>query len=118
MSISRYVVTRALATELVRDAGGRRRLQPRLVLGEDEQKEIRDRVAQIADRMAAPDAPVEFERMQNRVQFILEATMDDMIRRGRTRAMTAILVEILGPEKGKRFAAKYVAWARKRARPD
>ena len=118
MSISRYVVTRALETELITDAGGRQRLQPRLVLGEDEQEEIRDRVALIADRLAIPDAPIEFERLQNRVQFILEATMYDMVSCGRTRTMTAILVEILGPETGEEVAARYVARARRQARPD
>ena len=118
MSISRYVVMRALATELVRDAGGRQRLQPRLVLGEDEQKGIRDRVALIADRLAVPDAPMEFERLQNRVQFIVDATVIDMIRSGRVREMTAILVEVLGQETGGKVAAGYVDRARRQAGPD
>ena len=120
MSISRYLVARALEVEIITDARGRQRLQPRLVLSEEEQVQIRDRVVEIADRLAVPDAPIEFERMQKRLQFLVEATADDMIRRGQTRTMTAILVEILGEERGKRIAAKYVDLTRRRrqARPD
>ena len=120
LSKSQLFVRQACEVELVRDARGRQRLQPRLVLGEDEQEEIRDRVVEIAERLAVPDAPIEFERLQKRVQFIVEATADDMIRRGQTRTMTAILVQILGEERGRRIAAKYVDLARRRkqARPD
>ena len=114
MSISRYLVARALEVEIITNAGGGRRVQPRLVLSEEEQVQIHDRQAQIAERVVVPDSPLEFERMQNRLKFLAQATADDMIQRGRARTMTAILVEILGEEQGTKVAAAYVDRARKR----
>ncbi len=117
MSISRFLVSRALEVEIITDAGGRRRMQPRLVLSEEEQVEIPGRVAQIAERMAGPANAADLEGFHSRVKFILAATMDDMVEGGRTQTMTAILVEILGPEKGEKVAANFVARVRRRARP-
>ena len=114
LSKSQLFVRQACEVELVRDARGRQRLQPRLVLGEDEQEGIRDRVVEIAERLDVPDAPIEFERIQNQVQFLVEATMGDMVRCDRVREITAILVQILGPEKGEKTAAAYVDRARRR----
>ncbi len=113
MSISRYLVARALEVEIITNAGGGRRVQPRLVLSEEEQVQILGRQAQIAERVVVPDSPLEFERMQNRLKFLAQATADDMIQRGRARTMTAILVEILG-EQGTKVAAAYVDRARRR----
>jgi len=118
LSKSQLFVRQACEVELVRDARGRQRLQPRLVLGEDEQEEIRDRVVEIAERLAKLANTADLEGFHNRVNFILTATMHDMVEAGRVPKMTAILMEILGDEKGRDVAAKFVARSRRRARPD
>ena len=113
MSMSQYVVSRALNTELIVDAEDRPRFPPRLVLGEEEQVRIRDQVAMIAERMANSDDLTDLGKLRKRVAFILTATMNDMVESGRTRELTLILADLFGSEEGGRIAEKFLA--RKRA---
>ena len=109
MSMSQYVVSRALNTELVVDAGDRPRFPPRLVLGEDEQVRIRDQVAMIAERMANSEDLTDLGKLRKRDNFILTATMNDMVENRRTRELTVILADLFGPEEGERIAGKFIA---------
>ena len=118
MSISQYVVSRALNTELVVDAGDRPRFPPRLVLGEEEQVRIRDQVAMIAERMADTEDLTDLGKLRKRVKFILVATMNDMVRNRRTRELTLILADLFGPEEGGRIAEKFLAGFRKQGLTD
>ncbi len=56
LSISRYLVERALTVELRRDAKGGSGPPPRLVWSEAEQREMRDRIAEIHDRVSTGSA--------------------------------------------------------------
>ena len=47
LSMSRYLVERALTLELPRDGDGKLRAPPRLVLSEGEQREMHDRIAHV-----------------------------------------------------------------------
>ena len=114
MSMSQFVVSRALNTELVVDAGDRPRFPPRLVLGEEEQVRIRDRVAMIAERMASPEDLTELGKLRKRVIFILTAAMNDMVENRRTRELTLILADLFSPEEGERIAEKFLAGKRRR----
>ena len=114
MSMSQYVVSRALDTELVIDAGDRPRFPPRLVLGEKEQVRIRDQVAMIAERMASPEDLTDLGKLRKRVAFILTAAMNDMVENRRTRELTVILADLFGPEEGERIAEKFLAGKRRR----
>ena len=118
MSMSQYVVSRALNTELVVDAGDRPRFPPRLVLGEEEQVRIRDQVAMIAERMADPEDLTDLGKLRKRVAFILTSTMNDMVENRRTRELTLILADLFGPEEGERIASKFIARAHGKGPPD
>ena len=118
MSMSQYVVSRALNTELVVDPGDRPRFPPRLVLGEEEQVRIRDQVAMIAERMADPDDLTDLGKLRKRVAFILTATMNDMVDNRRTREMTLILADLFGPEEGERIAEKFLSRRRSKGQFD
>ena len=56
LSISRYLVERALTVELPRDGEGKIGAPPRLVLSEDEQKQIHDRIERICTTMSTGSA--------------------------------------------------------------
>ena len=72
MSISRFLVSRALTVELGKEEPHR---PPRLVLAEVEQEEIRDRLAQIAERVAGHPGDGIFQEFNSRVKFISEAVV-------------------------------------------
>ena len=109
MSMSQYVISKALSVELTVGADDRPRFPPRLVLTEEEQTQIRDQVAAIAERMANAEDLTDLGKLRKRVGFILRATMLDMARNGRTRELTLILADLFGPEEGERIAEKFVA---------
>ena len=114
MSISRYLVERAMTVELPRDARGRPGPPPRLALGEDEQRQMFDRLARIEGMLAAASfdgAP--FGKLADAVSFLLRATMLEMVRLGHTRRMTAMLAETMGEEEALRFADEFLARARR-----
>ncbi len=113
MSMSQYVVSKALSVELTVGADDRPRFPPRLVLSEEEQTQIRDRVAAIAERMADPEDLTDLGKLRKRVGFILAATMNDMAQNRRTRELTLILADLFGPEEGERIAGKFVARVRR-----
>ena len=113
MSMSRYVVEKALTVELVTDRDGRSRFPPRLVLTEEDQIAIRDGVARITERMADPDDLTDLGRLRKRVGFLLMATMFAMVRDRRIREMTRILAELFGPEEGGRIAERFLTRARR-----
>ncbi len=112
MSMSQYVVSKALSVELAAGADDRPCFPPRLVLGEEEQTLIRDRVAMIAERMAEPEDLADLGKLRKRVGFILRATMLDMARNRRTRELIMILTDLFGPEEGGRIAERFLARAR------
>ena len=56
LSMSRYLVERALTLELPRDGDGKLRAPPRLVLSEGEQREMHDRIAHVFGRMSTGSA--------------------------------------------------------------
>ena len=116
LSISRYLVERALTVELPRDGDGELREPPRLVLSEDEQREMHDRIAYVFERMstgsAEKDRPV-LAQMNDRLTLMTRSAIADLVCAGRTRQLIALLAEIYGEEEAIRTAERYVAWARK-----
>ena len=118
MSMSQYVVSKALSVELTVGADDRPRFPPRLVLTEEDQTLIRDRIALIAKRMAEPEDLTDLGKLRKRVNFILAATMNDMVQNGRARELTLILMDLFGPEEGERIAGKFLARRRAKSSPD
>lgn len=115
LSISRYLVERALTVELPRDGDGELREPPRLVLSEREQREMHDRIAHVFKRMSTGSAEKDrsvLAQMNERVALVARSAMVDLVRDGRTRDMVALLAEVFGEAEGTRIAGQVVAWAR------
>ena len=116
LSMSRYLVERALTVELPRDGDGKIGPPPRLVLSEGEQQHIHERIERIYARMSTGSAEEDrsiMAQLGDAVSLVTRAAMLDMIRDGRTRQMIALLAEQYGEEKAARIAERFVAWARK-----
>ncbi|MCY4551929.1 MAG: hypothetical protein OXC28_26650 [Defluviicoccus sp.] len=115
-SMSRFLVERALTVELPRDGDGKLRPPPRLVLDEDEQRRMHDRIGDMFERMstgsAEGDGPL-VERLGRSVSLLARAAMLDLVRDGRTRQMIALLAVPHGEEEAARIAERFVAWARR-----
>ena len=117
LSMSRYLVERALTAELPRDEDGKIGPPPRLVLSEGEQQQIHDRIERIYARMSTGSAEEDrsvLARLDSAVSLLARAAMLDLVRDGRTRQMIALLAEQYGEEKAVRIAERFVAWARER----
>ena len=115
LSISRYLVGRALTVELPRDGDGKIGPPPRLVLSEGEQREMHDRIAHMFGRMSTGSAKEDrsvLARLGNSVSLVTKAAMLDQVREGRTRQMIALLAELYGEEEAVRIAERFVARAR------
>ena len=116
LSMSRYLVERALTVELPRDGDGKIGPPPRLVLSEGEQREMHDRIAHVFGRMSTGSTEEDrsiLARLDSSVLLLARAAMLDLVRGGRTRQMIALLAEQYGEEKAVRVAERFVAWARK-----
>ena len=117
LSMSRYLVERALTLELPRDGGGKIGAPPRLVLSEGEQREMHDRIAHVFGRMSTGSAEENgsvLAQLGGSVSRLARAAMLDLVRDGRTRQMIALLAEQYGEEEAVRIAERFVAWARER----
>ena len=117
LSMSRYLVERALTVELPRDGDGKIGPPPRLVLSEGEQREMHDRIAHVFGRMSTGSTEEDrsiLARLDSSVLLLARAAMLDLVRGGRTRQMIALLAEQYGEEKAVRVAERFVAWARKK----
>lgn len=115
LSISRYLVERALTVELPRDGEGKVGAPPRLVLSEDEQREMHDRIERICRTMSTGSAEEDksvLAQMGGSVSRLAGAAMLDLIRKGRTRQTIALLAVHFGEEDAVRIVERYVAWAR------
>lgn len=114
LSISRYLVGRALTVELPRDGDGEVREPPRLVLSEREQREMHDRIAWVVARMSTgspgEDASL-LAQMNDRVALVARSAMLELVQDGRTREMVAVLAEVFGEEEGIRIAERFLEWA-------
>ena len=116
LSMSRYLIERGLTVELPREEG----VRPQLVLDEAEQREMRDRIAAVAERVSTGSAEgdgSELLRLRRMVSFLVRAAMTDMVREGRTRRMTALLADLFGEEEAVRIAERFVARIRKDGSP-
>ena len=114
LSMSRYLVERALTAELPRDGDGKIGPPPRLVLSEGEQQQIHDRIERIYARMSTGSAEEDrsvLARLGRSVSRLAGAAMLDMVRDGRTRQMIALLAEQYGEEEAAGIAERLVAWA-------
>ena len=117
LSMSRYLVERALTVELPRDGDGKIGPPPRLVLSEGEQQQIHDRIERIYARMSTGSAEEDrsvLARLGGSVSRLAGAAMLDMVRDGRTRQVIALLAVHFGEEDAVRTAERFVAWARER----
>ena len=117
LSMSRYLVERALTLELPRDGDGKIGAPPRLVLSEGEQREMHDRIAHVFGRMSTGSAEEDrsvLARLGGSVSRLAGAAMLDMVRDGRTRQVIALLAVHFGEEEAVRTAERFVAWARER----
>ncbi len=118
LSISRYLVERALTVELPRDGEGKVGVPPRLVLSEAEQREMRDRIERICARMStgsAEENKTVLAQMRGSVSRLGGAAMLELIREGRSREMIALLAVHFGEEDAVRNVERFVAWARSNA---
>ena len=116
LSMSRYLVERALTAELPRDGDGKIGPPPRLVLSEGEQQHIHERIERIYARMSTGSAEEDrsiMAQLGDAVSLVTRAAMLDLVREGRTRQMIALLAEQYGEEDAARIAERFVAWARK-----
>ena len=116
LSMSRYLVERALTVELPRDGDGKIGPPPRLVLSEGEQQHIRERIERIYARMSTGSGEEDrsvLAQLGGSVSRLVGAAMLDLVRAGRTRQMIALLAEQYGEEEAVRIAERFVAWARK-----
>ena len=116
LSMSRYLVERALTVELPRDGDGKIGPPPRLVLSEGEQQHIHERIERIYARMSTGSAEEDrsiMAQLGDAVSLVTTAAMLDLVRDGRTRQMIALLAEQYGEEDAARIAERFVAWARK-----
>ena len=116
LSMSRYLVERALTVELPRDGDGKIGPPPRLVLSEGEQQHIHERIERIYARMSTGSAEEDrsiMAQLGDAVSLVTRAAMLDLVREGRTRQMIALLAEQYGEEDAARIAERFVAWARK-----
>ena len=114
LSMSRYLVERALTAELPRDGDGKIGPPPRLVLSEGEQQQIHDRIERIYARMSTGSAEEDrsvLARLGGSVSRLAGAAMLDMVRDGRARQMIALLAEQYGEEEAAGIAERFVAWA-------
>ena len=117
LSMSRYLVERALTVELPRDGDGKIGPPPRLVLSEGEQREMHERIAHVFGRMSTGSAEEDgsvLARLGGSVSRLAGAAMLDMVRDGRTRQVIALLAVHFGEEEAVRTAERFVAWARER----
>ena len=117
MSISRYLVERALTVELSRDAKGGVRPPPRLVWGEAEQREMQDRIAAIHDRVSTGSEKEDASALTQigvAVSSLFLSAMLEMVRAGEARRMTGLLAETVGEEKAQEMASKFIEGWRKR----
>ena len=115
LSMSRYLVERALTVELPRDGDGKIGPLPRLVLSEGEQQQIHDRIERIYARMSTGSAEEDrsvLARLGGSVSRLAGAAMLDTVRDGRTRQVIALLAVHFGEEDAVRIAERFVAWAR------
>ena len=116
LSMSRYLVGRALTLELPRDGDGKIGPPPRLALSEGDQQQMHDRIERIYATMSTGSAEEDrsiLSRMGSMVSLLAWAAMLDLVRAGRTRQMIALLAELHGEEEAVRIAERFVAWARK-----
>ena len=116
LSMSRYLVERALTAELPRDGDGRIGPPPRLVLSEGEQREMHERIERIHATMSTGSSEEDrsiLARLRDSVWLVTKAAMFDLVREGRTREMIALLAKHHGEEEAARIAERFVAWARK-----
>ena len=115
LSMSRYLVERALTAELPRDGGGKIGPPPRLVLSEGEQqRDTRPDRTRIYARMSTGSAEEDrsvLARLGRSVSRLAGAAMLDMVRDGRARQMIALLAEQYGEEEAAGIAERFVAWA-------
>ena len=115
LSLSRYLVGRALTVELPRDGDGKVRPPPRLVLEESEQRAMHDRIARIAERMSTgsdEEDRLQLKRMNQSVFYLQTMAMAEMVRDGRTRQMTALLAEAFGEKDTANLVQAFLPWAR------
>ena len=115
LSMSRYLVERALTVELPRDGDGKIGPPPRLVLSEGEQQQIHDRIERISARMSTGSAEEDrsvLAQLNSSVSLLTKAAMLDLVRGGRTRQVIALLAVHFGEEEAVRIAERFVAWAR------
>ena len=108
LSMSRYLVGRALTVELPRDGDGKVRPPPRLVLEESEQRAMHDRMSTGSDE----EDRSELKLMNQSVFYLQTMAMVEMVRDGRTRQMTALLAEAFGEKDAADLVQAFLRWAR------
>lgn len=91
LSISRYVVDRALA----RNPSATVRNPPRLALTPHEQREMKETIATLAERTDALDGTEEAPGFAVAARVLFETKLDEMSRTGRHGTMTKLLDRVL-----------------------
>ncbi|MDE0241142.1 MAG: hypothetical protein OXQ84_13280 [bacterium] len=100
LSISRYVVERALA----RNPSAAVRNPPRLHLTPDEQRAMVETVAALAERTGALDGTDEVPGFAVAARVLFEMKMDEMSRAGRHGTMTRLLDSVLQDSRAARLS--------------
>ena len=114
MGFSPFVIERGLTVDLdaPEDEAG---APPSLILGHEEQRELRDRIAGIAGRWlgdTAPD-PAGMAELPAVLGVLLERLMTDMIEVGQEERMRRLLRDAFGEARGSELARQYREKARR-----
>ena len=115
MNLSPFVIERGLTVDLEgpEDEAGP---LPSLALGQEEQRQLRDRVAAIAERWLGdtPPDPAGMAELPAVLGLLLERLMTDMIEMGQEERMRGLLRDAFGEARGSELARQYAAKARRR----
>ena len=114
MNVSPFVIERGLTVDpgAPEDEAGP---LPSLALGREEQRQLHDRIAGIAERWlgAAPPDPAGMAELPAVLGVLLERLMTDMIEMGQEERMRGLLRDAFGEVRGSELARQYAAKARR-----
>ena len=112
MDVSPFVIERGLTVDLDAPEGEEGPMSP-LALGRDEQRQLHDRVAMIAERLSGLPDPVGLAELPAVLGLLLERLMTDMIEMGQEDRMRRLLLDAFGEARGSELARQYAQKARR-----
>ena len=110
LTIARYLVECGLTVELAQHG----QEPAALVLKDEEQRDLLENVARVAERLESGTRPLveAIEEARELLAFVFRATALDMVRQGRADEMREILRDVFGEEHAQALARQIDDWAR------